>query len=174
MLRILHTFWDTGIRLRCPVCEQGALFKDWFTMHRTCPHCSVRFERHDGEETGGMSISIVVTAVIFLVGYYVSELTWDLPLWLDLSIWMTFAVVFPILFYRYSRALWVAFLHLTGDVHWDREPYNDTRPTIIDAFLNHPPDQSAFPKRDEPPKPPAPSASADGDDLSAHGQPAPQ
>jgi len=136
MFNFIHTFWDTGIRLRCPVCEQGQLFKDWFNMNKTCAHCAVRFERYEGAVVGGMSISIVITALIFMVGYMASEILTDWPLWLHLAIWISFSLFFPIFFYRYSRAWWVVFLHLIGGIHWDYEPYEETELSIVDAFLN--------------------------------------
>ncbi|MGH2541614.1 MAG: DUF983 domain-containing protein [Ardenticatenaceae bacterium] len=122
MRRILSTLWDTGFRLRCPVCEQGALFDGWFKMHALCPHCSVRFERYEGEVLGGMSLALSLTTFIFLVGFFTTEALFEWPLWLHLLIWLSFVTIFPILFYRYSRALWVVFLHFTGAVFWDHEP----------------------------------------------------
>lgn len=141
MWRILSALWDTGFRLMCPVCEQGKLFSKMFKMNKTCPHCSVRFERFQGEELGGMTISIVVTTTIFLVGYFTAEVRTDWDTWVHLAIWLPFAVIFPIFFYRYSRALWVMFLYLSGSIYWDQESYRDTNLTIVDAFFNRqPPD----------------------------------
>ncbi len=134
MLNFIQIFWDTGLKLRCPVCEQGKLFADWFNMNPTCPHCYVRFERYEGEVVGGMSISIVVTAVIFLVGYMLGEYLTDWSVWVHLAIWIPYSLIFPIFFYRYSRALWVVILHVGGDVHWDYEPYEETSLSIVDAF----------------------------------------
>ena len=34
-----------GLRLRCPVCGQGRLFRTYFTMHESCSCCGVRFAR---------------------------------------------------------------------------------------------------------------------------------
>lgn len=152
MLHFLATVWDTGFRLRCPVCEQGKLFKDWFTMHAICPHCSVRFERHEGEVVGGMGISIVATSVIFLVGYVMGEMLTTWSVWVHLAIWVPFAVLFPIGFYRYSRALWVVILYKAGDIYWDQEPYESPELSITDAFLNR-----------TPPKPPTPPPHEDDD-----------
>lgn len=143
-MSVLDLFWDTGIRLRCPVCEQGRLFEGWFTMHCLCPHCHVRFERHSGEVTGGMTISIVVTSLIFLIGYSLSEIFLDWPTWLQLLLWGSYALVAPLIFYRHSRALWVACLHLSGDVYWDKEPYEESQLSILDAFL-HSPDEEVPP-----------------------------
>ncbi len=139
-MTFLHLLWDTGLRWRCPVCEQGQLFKDYFTMNSVCSHCSVRFERYEGAVVGGMSISIVMTALIFLVGYTAAEVFTDWSVWIHLAMWMPFALFFPVLFYPYSRAIWVVFLHLFGDVHWDYETYQEPEVSIADAFLNRTPD----------------------------------
>lgn len=138
MRRVIGLFWDTGLRLRCPVCDQGSLFADRFNMHPICPHCSVRFERFEGEVVGGMTISIVVTASIFLGAHLLVRGMTSWPLALHLGLWMAFAILFPIWFYRYSRALWVVILHLQGDVFWDYEPYVTPTLSIADAFLKRP------------------------------------
>jgi uncharacterized protein (DUF983 family) len=143
MLRILSTIWDTGLRLRCPVCEQGALFRSLFSMNKTCPHCSVRFERFQGEEVGGMTISIVATTTIFLVGYFIAELRTDWSVWVHLGIWVPFAIIFPIVFYRYSRSLWIVFLYSTNSIYWDSSAYQDTNLSIVDAFFNRQPPDGA-------------------------------
>lgn len=142
---LLHTLWDTGVRLVCPVCEQGRLFKEWFTMQSVCPHCHVRFERYEGEVVGGVTISTVVTCAVFLIGYATVELRTEWPVWIHLAIWVPFAALFPIVFYRHSRAFWVAFLYLVGDVNWDREPYEEPSLSIIDAFL-HTEQDASLPK----------------------------
>jgi uncharacterized protein (DUF983 family) len=136
VVRAIEVLWDTGFRLFCPVCEQGKVFETWFKMNATCPHCHVRFERNQGEATGGMTLSIVITSLIFLTGYMTTEYLYDWPLWVHFAIWLPFSVLFPILFYRYSRALWVAILHLHGDVYWDQEPYEEPTLSITDAFFN--------------------------------------
>jgi uncharacterized protein (DUF983 family) len=142
MWRMLSALWDTGCRLRCPVCEQGNLFSTMFKMNKTCPHCSVRFERFQGEELGGMTISIVATTTIFLVGYFLAEIYTDWSTWVHLAFWVPFAALFPIFFYRYSRALWIVFLYLSGSIYWDKAAYRDTNLTIVDAFLNRQPPDS--------------------------------
>lgn len=164
MQRVWETIWETGFRLRCPVCEQGALFINHYTMHKLCPHCKVRFERYEGEVVGGMSVSIVVTSVIFFVGVFVTEFVWHWPLWLSLGMWVGYAILFPIWFYRYSRALWVALLHINGDVYWDQEPYQESQYSILDAFFYNP-------DQDPPSDPPNPS---DDDGGTPEPQPTPR
>lgn len=138
MQNLLRLLWITGLRLKCPVCEQGNLFKTPFTMNKTCPHCGVRFEREQGEEVGGMSVSIVITALIFLLGYGITEVLTDWPLWVHFAIWMPFAILFPIFFYRYSRSLWVVFLYVTDSkvIKQDDPDYKETELSMMDAFRN--------------------------------------
>lgn len=134
MKHLLHSLWLTGVRLKCPVCEQGDLFASYFRMHKTCPHCGVRFERETGEETGGMSVSIVILGIIFLIGYPLTEVLTDWSLGVHLAIWLPFSILFPIVFYRYSRSLWVVFLYLTGSIRQDNTPVQETEVSILDAF----------------------------------------
>ncbi len=89
-----------------------------------------------------MSISIVITALIFLVGYATTEILTNWAVWIHFTIWIPFSLLFPIFFYRYSRAWWVAFLHLIGDVHWDYEAYEEATLSIVDTFHNRALDES--------------------------------
>lgn len=107
-------------------------------MHKTCPHCGVRFERETGEETGGMSVSIVVLGIIFLIGYPLTEVLTDWSLGVHLAIWLPFSILFPIVFYRYSRSLWVVFLYLTDSIRQDSTPLQETDVSIVDAFRYQP------------------------------------
>ena len=36
------------LRGLCPVCGRAAVFQSFLTMHPTCPHCAIRFEREEG------------------------------------------------------------------------------------------------------------------------------
>lgn len=79
-------------------------------MAPNCPHCDLGFEHEEGYWTGAMLVNLVVTLAVFLVvfvGYMV--LTWpDVP-WAGLLVVVIAAnVVTPIVFYPYSKTLWVA------------------------------------------------------------------
>lgn len=144
MKQLLHSLRVTGLRLKCPVCEQGDLFAGYFKMNKTCPHCGVRFERETGEETGGMSVSIVLLGIIFLIVYPLTEVLTDWSVEVHLAIWLPFSILFPIVFYRYSRSLWVVFLYLTGSIRKEITPIPQTDVSIVDAF-HYQPDKSTPP-----------------------------
>lgn len=156
--RLLRALWFTGLWLKCPNCHQGNLFASFFKLHKTCPVCAVRFERETGEETGGMSVSIVVLGVVFLLCYPLTEIFTTWPAWVHLLIWLPFSIIFPILFYRYSRSLWIVFLYLTDGIKPDVTIYEDTTLTMIDAFRAPPNQEDYFEGGDgggTPPSPPS-------------------
>ncbi len=103
-----------GLRLRCPVCGKGKLFRTYFGMNDHCACCGVGFAREHGQWVGSLDINTFVTAFVLMIGVGFG------PLWTvrtSLIVWCTAAVVFPILSFRFSRGLWTAIVHLTGGVY---------------------------------------------------------
>jgi len=103
-----------GLRLRCPVCGQGRLFRTYFTMHERCSVCGVGFAREHGQWVGSLDINTLVTAVILMAGVGFGPL-W--PLATSLIVWCSAAVLVPLATFRFSRGLWTAIVHLTGGVY---------------------------------------------------------
>ncbi len=116
----LHELW-LGLTLRCPHCGKGKTFTGLFQFQRVCPVCGVRFERQSGESVGGMYINLGAAELISIVGYFLSEVLFHPPFWLQIAFWVTFNIVFVLLFYRHSRSLWIAIAYLTGGVYADAE-----------------------------------------------------
>ena len=113
MVRFMRIVVDS-LRLRCPRCHRGAMFSTWFTMRPACPACGMPFERASGEITGGMGFNIVTTLFIVIIAAAVIGFT-GVPLLPALLAMGLVTVVFPIVFYPFSRGLWVGLLYLTGD-----------------------------------------------------------
>jgi len=103
-----------GLRLRCPVCGQGRLFRSYFVMHERCSFCGVGFAREHGQWVGSLDINTFATAIILMVGAGFGPL-W--PLKVSLAVWCTAAVAVPIATFRFSRGLWTAIVHLSGGVY---------------------------------------------------------
>lgn len=119
----LKILWR-GLRLRCPNCGKGRIYPGWlnlFKMEQTCPHCHVRYERKYGESLGGMFINLPVVEVISIAGYFLTQWLFAPPLAFQLTFWVTFNLAFVVLFYRHSRALWIAISYLTSGVYIDPE-----------------------------------------------------
>jgi uncharacterized protein (DUF983 family) len=110
-----------GLRLRCPNCGQGQMFTGLFKMEKTCPYCHVRYERLSGESIGGMFINLGLAEVLSIGGFFISQALFDPPLPFQMIFWVAFNILFVLLFYRHSRALWVAISYLTHGVYADPE-----------------------------------------------------
>lgn len=112
MFQIAQILWD-GLRLRCPRCQWGAMFRG-MQMYHSCPVCALEFERAAGEITGGMGINVATTCLReTLVVIWLAPR--GLPLAVSMLALISFGTLFPIAFYRSSRGLWAAFLFLTGN-----------------------------------------------------------
>lgn len=103
-----------ALRLRCPACGGGKIFRGLFTMHAACSGCGRAFQRGPGFFLGSIYFNYGVTGLLVIILYFTfffAELLTDR----HLMIFMTaFALLFPLWFFRYARALWIAF-----DELWD-------------------------------------------------------
>lgn len=98
----------SGLWLRCPRCGVGPLFKGFFAMHPQCFNCALKFEREQGYFVGAIYVNYAVTVLIALSGYFVLDVYAGLSLAQQLVLWVSFAVLFPLFFFRYSRSLWLS------------------------------------------------------------------
>jgi uncharacterized protein (DUF983 family) len=101
-------------RLRCPRCGQGMLFRGWFRMRAQCDWCGLVYDREPGFFLGSVYVNYGLTAVLTTVIYF-TLLANDVAspetlLWCMVA----FCVLFPILFFRWARSLWLGF-----DQYWD-------------------------------------------------------
>ena len=99
-----------ALRLRCPVCGRGALFRGWFQGRATCPACGFHLEREEGYYLGAMLVNVVVAELLFVIGFAITLIkTWPTPPWTLLT-WgsMIGVALFPIILYPFSRAVWLA------------------------------------------------------------------
>lgn len=101
------------LRLRCPRCFEGRLFRGLFTMYPECGSCGLPFEREPGYYLGAMYFSYGFGVLA------VAPVTWYL-IEIDVSL-RTIALVCaaeltllsPLMF-RYARALWLHFDQLVN------------------------------------------------------------
>ncbi|HEY8370034.1 MAG TPA: DUF983 domain-containing protein [Thermodesulfobacteriota bacterium] len=115
-------------RLRCPSCGLGRMGAGGLAIHRRCPVCGVVFERDPGEVAGGIWVNSMATTLgICGLATYLEFFT-ALPRALLTPLVVLFAAVFPVAFYRHSRAVWIGVLHMAGLVH--RDEAADPEPVI--------------------------------------------
>ena len=86
-------------------------------MNDACPNCGRKFNRSPGYLLGSIYFNYGVTAwlvvVLYFSLYFSDTFSGNQLLWILGS----FALLFPLWFFRYARALWIAF-----DERWDPWP----------------------------------------------------
>jgi uncharacterized protein (DUF983 family) len=126
-LYALRKLW-LGLRLRCPYCEQGRMFCGLFTMDERCSVCGARYERQAGESIGGTLINLVAVELLTVIGLIATQVLLRPPLLFQIVFWISFNILFVILFYRHARGLWVSISYLSGGVYPDQEDANPDAP----------------------------------------------
>jgi uncharacterized protein (DUF983 family) len=102
-----------ALLLRCPRCNGGKLFKRWFTMAERCPRCGMRFEREEGFFLGAYVVNFAATEGLLLavlVAYVLVQANRadDVPIVPVVGAAIGAAVLMPLIFYPFSRTIWVA------------------------------------------------------------------
>jgi uncharacterized protein (DUF983 family) len=109
----LGTLVTRALRLRCPRCGATGIWQSWFRMKHACPTCGQVFERGESHDffIGAYLINLVVaesTAVVVAAVMWIalgSRVSFNV-LW---GASMALAVIMPVIFYPFSRELWLAF-----------------------------------------------------------------
>jgi uncharacterized protein (DUF983 family) len=121
----LGVLWLRALRLRCPACGRAPIFRGWFIMNDTCPACGRRLNRDAGYLLGSIYFNYGVTAMLVLVMYFTMFFGDILTNGQRLLVLSAFGVLFPMWFFRYARAFWIAF-----DEHWDPWPNEEEARTM--------------------------------------------
>jgi uncharacterized protein (DUF983 family) len=103
---------DNGLRLKCPRCGVGALYEKPFRMYPDCPHCGLKFEKEQGYFVGAIYVNYAATVLLAVPGFFVLDAFTNITITQQLSIWIPFSIIFPLLFFHHSRSLWLALDHL--------------------------------------------------------------
>ena len=98
-----------ALRLRCPQCGKGRLFRTPLSMFDHCVYCGLQYAREEGYLLGSIYFNYGLTALIVSVGYPLLVFGFDLPSQIVLWSTMAFCIIFPLWFFRYARSLWIAF-----------------------------------------------------------------
>lgn len=85
-------------------------------MLERCPACGLAFEREPGYFVGAIYLNYGVTAVVMLAGYFALGAGLGAEVGLQLLVWGTFVVAFPLWFFRYSKSLWLSLDYLVDPV----------------------------------------------------------
>lgn len=78
-------------------------------MNKGCPECGLKYEREPGFFLGSIYFNYGLTALLVVIFYPILLFTRTLPESRLLLGAFIFVLVFPLLFFRYARALWLGF-----------------------------------------------------------------
>ncbi len=97
-----------ALRLLCPACGKAKLFRNMLSMNDPCSDCGRKFDRAPGYLLGSIYFNYGVTAVLVVILYFGLFLATDLTGKQLLYVTTALALLFPLWFFRYARALWIA------------------------------------------------------------------
>ncbi|HKY09517.1 MAG TPA: DUF983 domain-containing protein [Candidatus Binatia bacterium] len=103
----LFEMLNHGVRLRCPRCGIGPLYRKAFRMYEDCRHCGLKFEREQGYFIGAMYINYAATIAVAVPGFFLLDAFVGLTINQQLALWVPFAIVFPLAFFHHARSLWL-------------------------------------------------------------------
>jgi uncharacterized protein (DUF983 family) len=112
-----------GLIRHCPRCGQGKLFRNWTHMIDACPRCGLVFEQEEGYWVGALTINTVVSLHLMAVLMGIAVVvTWpEIPTLPLMVAGVGGMLLFPLLFYPFSKTLWVA-LDLAFFNPWRMQP----------------------------------------------------
>jgi uncharacterized protein (DUF983 family) len=100
-----------GLRLRCPCCGRGPLYRRVLRMYHDCPLCGLRYYREPGYYVGAMIVNYGVTAFFMIAIYLVSLLLpdfWHVTTGTKIIVWMLAAALVSLALVPHARSLWLA------------------------------------------------------------------
>jgi uncharacterized protein (DUF983 family) len=110
---LIHEALRTAVRLRCPNCGRGGLFRRWFRMFPRCPNCRLSYFREEGYYLGAMFLNFILSALL-ITAIYLALLLLPFPSFTDVStnrqvlLWIIFGVLLSLFLMRFAYSLWLS------------------------------------------------------------------
>jgi uncharacterized protein (DUF983 family) len=108
-----------ALKLVCPRCGVDPMFLGMFRMRPDCRQCGLHYEREPGYFLGSIYVNYGLTAIFTTAVYVLLRFILDLPNAYVVWPLAAFCLIFPILFFRYARAYWLAM-----DLSFDRAAFD--------------------------------------------------
>lgn len=96
-----------GLKLRCPDCGLGPLYRKAFRMNTYCEYCGLIYEREQGYFVGAIYINVIATESLLLGALLVYALITGNISQTILTVLIVLALVLPLVFFHHSRSLWL-------------------------------------------------------------------
>ncbi len=114
-----------GLRLRCPVCGQGKIFRGVFATYEYCPYCHFKYEREPGYYTGAIAVNLVFCELLIAAICIPLAVDQSIPLIPLIIVGASMPVLFPLLLFRHTKGLWMAIDHMIHPVSNERVFFPD-------------------------------------------------
>ncbi len=102
----------TGLRKRCPACREGSIFKSYYKLHDTCPHCKVEIQPYAGDTLGVIAVTYFATVIPALLALFFAYVYCGASIGVSFLVFMltTGLVLFGT--YPNFTGLWVGLVYL--------------------------------------------------------------
>jgi uncharacterized protein (DUF983 family) len=100
-----------GLRMRCPCCGIGSIYRRPYRMFHDCPVCRLDYFREPGYYVGAMIVNYLATAFLILGAYLISRALpeiWHAAPQTKIPVWMACAVVISLALVPLARSMWLA------------------------------------------------------------------
>jgi len=112
--------WLAGLRLRCPQCGQGKVFKSYLHIADKCTVCGANFAVADSGDGPAVFVILVVGAIVAPL-LIVLQYGLHAPVWLAVTITMLAAIALCLALLPPFKAILFAlqWKHKASEVHFD-------------------------------------------------------
>jgi len=101
-----------GLKLRCPDCGLGPLYRSLFRMNTHCDYCGLIYEREQGYFIGAIYLNVIATESLLMGTLLIYGLITGRFDQTILTVLIVLAMVAPLIFFHHSRSLWLSIDHL--------------------------------------------------------------
>ncbi|HKT06773.1 MAG TPA: DUF983 domain-containing protein [Gemmatimonadaceae bacterium] len=118
--------------LRCPRCGGRGIRRSWFKFQHACPTCDLVLERGESEDywLGAYMFNLVAAEFVSVgIAVVIIVAMWPVVPWNFVwALAVVLAIAMPILFFPFSRDLWLAFDLMFRPTDPDRVRHQEAPP----------------------------------------------
>ncbi len=102
-----YTYLKNALLLKCPSCMQDDIFTGMLKMNFKCKNCLHVYELEQGYFVGAIYINYGMTVLASFLLYSILSFCFSVKLEFLIIALSLFCIIFPVLFFRFSRSLWI-------------------------------------------------------------------
>ena len=98
----------SGLRLRCPSCGIGKLYKSFLKLDKACGNCGEDFSHADTADGPAVFVMLIAGFVIVFSALIV-EVRYEPPYWVHVVAWLPLTLLLPLVMLPFAKSLLFAF-----------------------------------------------------------------